>query len=375
MPREDLQVGREAFVGRDRRGDAVPQRRPPVGDQPGRRGVQRAAPGDPEGVVHGRAHEGMRERQGDRRARPRLGQQARGGGLVKGRERVGQLGQPRHLRQRALHAEHGRGVDEAPRGRRAAREAVPNDEPERAWRGQRPVRRAPRVGRELGEQRPGVQRVALGAVVQTAGGHRRERRAHLRGEVAQLGLGEAGQPDDAVVPLDEPAQALREPGDRVAHAEQRQHRVGHQAPQREQQGRERRPVGPVHIVDDHDDRVGAVIGVVPALPVEQAQHAGADRDGIVQRVGGPGHGPRVASHRTRELLDDAVREQRLGLVAARTQHRQRTVGARLGEETLEQRGLAHPGRALDEHDPRTARHSVGDRRAQHGQLGDASDEG
>ena len=111
-----------------------------------------------------------------------------------------QLGQRRHLRERAVHAEHGRGVDEAPGGLGAARpggRAPPaGRSAARAGDGS-PVPHASR--RELGEQRPHVQRVALGAVVQAPSGDRGQRCAHLRGEVAQLGLGEPGQRDDRAV--------------------------------------------------------------------------------------------------------------------------------------------------------------------------------
>ena len=207
------------------------------------------------------------------------------------------------------------------------------------------------------------------AVAQAAGGHRRQRRAELGREVAQLGLGEPGQRDDgARLPVDDPAQALRQPGDRVADADQDEHLVGDQPSQREQQGRQRRPVGPVRVVDDHDDH-----GLVVA--VEQLQQPGADGDRVVERPGRAGHRGRVEPARPRQLFDDPVGQQRLRLVATRPQHRRATGPAGVGEEPLDQRGLAHPGRAFDLHDPRTAGGRVGEGGAQHGQLGRSAYEG
>ena len=301
----------------------------------------------------------MREGHGERGARAGLREEARGRALVQRRQGLLQPGERRHLRERALHAEHGRGVDEVARGRRAARPAVLDDQAERTGRRQRLLPRAPRRRRELGEQRPGVQRVAPRAVTQAAGSHRRQRRAELSGEVAQLGLGEPGQRDGgAGMAVDDAAQALREPGDRVPDADQDEHRVGDQPSHREQQRRQRRPVGPVRVVDDdHDD------GVVVA--VEQLEQPGADGDRVVERPGRAGDRSRVEAARAGQLLDDPVGQQRLRLVAARAQDRRRPVAARVGEEPLDQRGLAHSGRAFDLHDPRTAGGRFGEGAAQH----------
>ena len=198
--------------------------------------------------------------------------------------------------------------------------------------------------RELGEQRPGVQRVAPCAVAQATGGHRRQRRSELGREVAQLGLGEPGQRDGgARLPVDDPAKALRQPGDRVPYADQDQHLVGDQPPQCEQQRRERRPVGPVRVVDDHHDHSLVACLVVA---VEQSQQPRADGDRVVERPGRAGDRRRVEPARPGQLFDDPVGQQRLRLVATRPQHRRRQVPAGVGEEPLDQRGLAHPGRAL-----------------------------
>ena len=84
---------------------------------------------------------------------------------------------------------------------------------------------------------------------------------------------------------------------------------------------------------------------------------------------------RVEPRRAHQLLDDAVRQ-----AASRPRRRphaapRRAVDARLGEEAFDQRGLAHPGRALDQHDPRAAGGGVGERPTQECQLGRATDEG
>ena len=126
--RERLQVGGERGVGNRRRGDPVPQHRRGLGDQRRRRGVQRAAPGHAERVVHRRPDERVREGHRDRGARAGLRDEARSRGLVQRRQRLLQPRQRRHLRERAVHAEHGGGVDEVARGRGAAGPAVLDDQ-------------------------------------------------------------------------------------------------------------------------------------------------------------------------------------------------------------------------------------------------------
>jgi hypothetical protein len=59
---EGLQVGGERGVGHRGRGDPVPQHRRGLGDQRRRRGVQRAAPGHAERVMHRRPDERVRGR-------------------------------------------------------------------------------------------------------------------------------------------------------------------------------------------------------------------------------------------------------------------------------------------------------------------------
>ncbi len=91
--REGLQIGRELLVGQDRRGDAVPQGGRRVPDERGRGRVQGAAARHAERIMHGRPHEGVRERHRERRARRRLGQQPRPGRLVE-RERADRPARP-----------------------------------------------------------------------------------------------------------------------------------------------------------------------------------------------------------------------------------------------------------------------------------------
>ena len=120
--RERLQVGRERGVGNRRRGDPVPQHRRGLGDQtsPRRRAARCAGP-----RRASRAPPTARAGAG----RPRvtgvpgagLRDEARRRGLVQRRQRLLQPRQRRHLRERAVHAEHGRGVDEVARGPRSSR--------------------------------------------------------------------------------------------------------------------------------------------------------------------------------------------------------------------------------------------------------------
>ena len=82
--------------------------------------------------------------------------------------------------------------------------------------------------------------------------------------------------------VDGPAEALRQPGDRVPDADQDQHLVGDQPPQGEQQGREGGPVGPVRVVDDHHDH--SLVACL-VFAVEQPQQPRADGDRVVERAG------------------------------------------------------------------------------------------
>ena len=139
-------------------------------------------------------------------------------------------------------------------------------------------------------------------------------------------------------PADPGGQAL---GVLVADGEHGQHRVGDQAAQREQQRVQRRVVGPLGVVDDQQH------GPVVLQPAEQLEHAepGADR------VVAPGADQLRAcgARGARELVEHAVRELRLGGVAARADDLE---ARRRGDQRPDQRGLADPGAALQHDHPR-----------------------
>ena len=253
--REGLQVGRERGVGDRRRGDPVPQHRRGLGRPDAAaavcRALRRATPSEsctadrtsgcgkatvtgvpgpgsamrPAAVVSSNGASGSSSPANDATCGSGLCMPSTAAASTRSRAAAEQPD------QRSLTTRRNE------RGEGSGRSPVPHD-----------------LRRELGEQRPGVQRVAPCAVAQATGGHRRQRRSELGREVAQLGLGEPGQRDGgARLPVDDPAKALRQPGDRVPYADQDQHLVGDQPPQCEQQRREGRPVGPVRVVDDHHD--------------------------------------------------------------------------------------------------------------------------
>ncbi len=123
----------------------------------------------------------------------------------------------------------------------------------------------------------------------------------------------------------------------------------------------------MRVVDDDDHRALAA--------VEQLQQPGADGDRVVQRLLGPGDGARVEACRAHQLFDDPVGQQRLGFVAARPEHRRRGVEAGIGEEALDERGLAHPRGPFDLDHVRMPRDRIGQHVAQERELGDPPDEG
>ena len=128
--------------------------------------------------------------------------------------------------------------------------------------------------------------------------------------------------------------------------------------------------------------------------VQHPQDAGADGDRVVRRrarrvaVGSRGGARRrVRRHERRacgsrgpgELVDHAVAQQRLRLVAADPQHPERgpprlDVRGRRGEEPLDQGRLADAGRSFDQDDGRLAAQRGGQPVVQQGELGPAPDE-
>ena len=264
-------------------------------------------------------------------------------------------------------------LDEPPRRRRAARDPAGDQVRERARRGQRALGVVPRVGRQLGQQRPGVQRAAGGVLAQAPGHARGERDAALRGERGQRAGAERPEPQArAEVAVGEPAQAVRQAaGVLVAHDHDHEHRVGDEPPRGEQQRAQRREVGPVRVVDDHEHRP------VVLQPAEQLEHAEADVDVVVARRRQLGLGQHLGRRRprdARQLVDDAVGQLDLGLVPARAhdleagdlrrarRRRARSCRSRqgpprravAGARTVRARNAA-PARAIRRHGRRTTR--------------------
>ena len=135
---ERLEVVGERTVQGRRRGDPVVQHRDLTLDQRGGGEVQRPAPGRPEGVVDGGAHQRVREGQRPRVRRGLRDQQAAGHGLVDGLHRFADLADARRERQRRAHPQDGGGVDEPAGVVGTRRVAVADQQAERPRRRERP---------------------------------------------------------------------------------------------------------------------------------------------------------------------------------------------------------------------------------------------
>ncbi len=139
--------------------------------------------------------------------------------------------------------------------------------------------------------------------------------------------------------------------------------------QDEDQGADREVVGPLHVVDDHQQRIVAADGAERGEEVGAHHHrvgAGIARGPgervLREQVGGQGGG---------ELVDDAVGERRLRLVTRGGQQVHRTG---TGDRAREQGRLAHPRRSGDPADPRFAAARRRDGPVDRRQLGPATDE-
>ena len=143
--------------------------------------------------------------------------------------------------------------------------------------------------------------------------------------------------------------------------------MGLEAAQREQKGELRRGVHPVEIID-HDHH-----GARCQTPTEQIEesgshdlwferplHARAERRELLGDRSPRGEG---------KLLDDAVGQRRLGLVAARAEEvRHGAVGDERCDEPLQQGRLADAGGPLDEHEPGFTRHRLAECPGQEGDF-------
>jgi hypothetical protein len=132
----------------------------------------------------------------------------------------------------------------------------------------------------------------------------------------------------------------------LANGDEEEDTIRLEASQREEEGEDRRPVGPLGVVDDDRHR---------AAVLDAAQQLDERRpDG--ERIGAaPGRLPEGGewlrqreADRVRQLLDHAEGHELLLVGAAGPEDLH---VARLGEHTAQDRGLADPGRALDEDEP------------------------
>ena len=174
----------------------------------------------------------------------------------------------------------------------------------------------------------------------------------------------------AVAVLDEPMESREMASWRTTPGhQQREHPVGLQAAQREDERLQRRPVGPLSVVDEQQHRTG---GLHRAEELEQ-RRSNPDR---IACTGIPGAEPgkRGASQlgrRAHQLLDDAEGEQLLRLLAARLPE---VKTLRLADESMGKRGLADARLAGQQGDPRMAAAHLGGLGKQARQLVASSDE-
>ena len=168
----------------------------------------------------------------------------------------------------------------------------------------------------------------------------------------------------------QPGQALREPH-RVLGAlgEHEQHPFPDQAARDEQERPQRVDVRPLRVVDD--DGHGCLLLELR----ERLQDPGADADRLLrgQRAVASRPQPCGADPRdAHELVDDAVRDERLPLFARGAQHGQ--VGL-VVQQAVQDRGPADPGWALEQDDPGPARADGRELAPQRGEFGPPPDEG
>ena len=172
-------------TGSDRRPAPRPARprRPPGAAAPpsssvnerGRGGVQRVRRAGPSASYTAARTSGCGNDSVQGVRGPGAAQQVRAARPRRARERVGDLGERRGQRHGQCGAEHGGGVDQSAGRRRSRRSGPAPAGGTTAATGSGCSRVAPRRRRELLQQRPGVQRVALRAVAQPAGRDRAER--------------------------------------------------------------------------------------------------------------------------------------------------------------------------------------------------------
>ena len=332
------ELGGELGVRPDGGGDPVLQRDIAV-ELRGRGAVQRMTAGGREVGVDGGPDQLVGEDDVVAGVAERLGEQARLDGLVQAAEGIGHRGEGDRVGERAAGAEHGRGQHEALRPTA------------RAWR-RAPARARRTSGARAGSGtcRPAPRGTARPAVTGRAGGGRRcgragavrrrgrARRARRLGQLDDL-LGLQAREWQVLV-----ADALPARREVVAGAQHDEDLVAPEPSDDEDEGAGGGVVHPLCVVEHEHDGARAL------QLAEHGQQLGADG----QRVG-VGRRGAVAGEVGEELADHAVREPGLGFVAAGPEHAD--VGA-VGQEAVDERGLADARGAAQPEHPRPARAGV-----------------
>jgi hypothetical protein len=181
------------------------------------------------------------------------------------------------------------------------------------------------VRAELAQQRADVQRVAARVGPEALDGRRGHRPARRSGrQVGDRGRVQRPQVDAALRRHDQPRQPGRHAVEALGPARQAQnHLVALHAAGREGDRIERRPIGPVHVVDHGDQRP------VEGETVDDAQERRPSDQGIRARQGHEVAGRRPVERRAAdELFENTVFEIRLGRIGLG--HHPQRAGTRKG---------------------------------------------
>ena len=342
------------------------------------------------GLVDRATHERMPEPVSARDVRRR--QQVRRHELVERRERDRLLELRRRGRQLEVRRIAGdrRAVREQPSGLAQRRDLVPERRGHRRRHAGDARRRPAHGGARAGELQQ-VERIAAAHAAQLVARPRgdilAEKIAGLSGR--QRGETEVDEPAVTVGGLERGRDRRRQPAG--AEGESEQHRRTRRPPQQVYQQLERSPVGPVKIVQDHDDRAGRgdalekrADGAMRSealvrqpcgsiLGPGRRQHVGELADSVGEHPPQP-IGPEPGDVVVERIDPDAERQVALELRAATVQDEVPALfGAR--HQLFEQPGLADPRLALERHEPARALRESLHRLRERGRLLPAAHQG
>ena len=322
-------------------------------------------------LVDGRLHQGMRER--DVPDVDLVGglQQPDGDRFLEGVHRIVEPGQRCAHLQRGSDTQHRAGLDQRSCRRAAGRQPIDDLGREGTRRRERRLPGVPPIGRELGQQRPHVERVATGVVAQPLGrpqaelryAERRRQRLDLtaleRLQADVLARGGARQPSEAV---GHPQRVLV-PGHGRVSTRAREPAKG------EQQRSERVDVRPVRVVDQQDDEPSAV----------RASRASPGATAPTPTGSSGGSARCLPASRSPPLTPAARSSWSITPKATSASHcsplARRSAGVvELGEELLDQRCLADPRRPGHQDRLRLARTHLGQGTPQRRELASPADE-